>query len=139
MNSRSFLALLFAVGALSCSRDKMLSDVNNLNGNTISAFGHGGMGEGFKFPIDSWESLEPVLRIGADGSEMDVQMTKDSVLVLYHHQKLEHGTLCSGTLNDHLWSEIWGCHFASPYSSTIDLVKADDLFGQFIPAPLQYT
>ncbi|MFY8185667.1 MAG: glycerophosphodiester phosphodiesterase family protein [Bacteroidia bacterium] len=30
--------------------------------------------------------------MGAKGSEMDVQMTKDSVLVLFHNTKLEDDT-----------------------------------------------
>ena len=54
------------------------------------------MGIAFKYPINSYESFEPCFRIGAEGSEMDVQMTKDSVLVLFHDAKLEDGTLCKG-------------------------------------------
>ena len=114
----------------SCKRDPALYEVNNLNGNVISAFGHAGMGIAFKYPIDTYESIEPVLRIGADGSEMDIQMTKDSVLVVYHHQNLNQGTLCDGIINDKLWSDIWGCHHASPYSSTINLISFDELMGE---------
>ena len=36
---------------------------------------------------------------------MDVQMTKDCVLVLFHDAKLEDGTLCKGILNDKTWEE----------------------------------
>ena len=111
----------------SCKRDPPLYEVDNLNGNVISAFGHGGMGVGFKYPIDTYESLEPCIRIGADGSEMDIQLTKDSVLVVHHNSNLNESTLCSGTINDKLWSEIWGCHYASPFSSTINLRSVNDL------------
>jgi len=110
----------------SCSKDKPVNETNNLNGNIISAFGHAGMGIGFKYPIDTYESFEPCLGIGSDGTEIDIQMTKDSVLVAYHHNKLEEGTLCSGTINDKLWSEIWGCHHTSPYSSKINLISVND-------------
>src|SRR4051812_33149372 len=95
-----FLAFLILQIISSCSKDPSISKTNNLNGNVISAFGHAGMGLGFKYPIDTYESIEPCLRIGSDGSEMDIQMTKDSVLVVYHHSELEESTLCSGMIND---------------------------------------
>jgi glycerophosphoryl diester phosphodiesterase len=125
--SKIFPLLFTILFAYSCSKDPAIYETTNLNGNTISAFGHAGMGLGFKYPIDSYESIEPCLRIGSDGSEMDIQMTKDSVLLVYHHKYLEEGTLCEGTINDKLWSEIWGCHHASPYSSKINLTSFDDL------------
>lgn len=101
--------------------------IDNLNNDTISVFGHAGMGIGFKFPINSYESFEPCLRIGADGTELDVQLTKDSVLVVYHHQKLKDGTLCEGVINEKNWSEINGCNLASPFSNHVNLLTFDDL------------
>ena len=48
-----FICLLtLSLGLKSCERDAPLYEVNNLNGNVISAFGHGGMGVEFKFPIN---------------------------------------------------------------------------------------
>jgi len=127
-----FITLLFVcIGFKSCKRDAPLYEVNNLNGNVISAFGHGGMGVQFKFPINSYESIEPCLRIGADGTEMDIQMTDDSVLVAYHNSDLNESTPCSGTVNNLLWSQIWGCHYASPFSSTIKLKSVAELFSAF--------
>ncbi len=70
---------------ISCKRDVALYEIHNLNNNQISIFGHAGMGFEFEYPIDTYQSIEPVLRIGADGSEMDIQMTSDSILVLYHN------------------------------------------------------
>lgn len=118
----------------SCSKDVPTNATVNLNGNKISAFGHAGMGLGFKYPIDSYESIEPCLRIGSDGSEMDVQVSKDSVLVIYHDTYLEENTLCKGKINDQLWSEIWGCHRTSPYSSKINLSSFNDLMNNLTTA-----
>jgi glycerophosphoryl diester phosphodiesterase len=117
------------MGFNSCKRDAPLYEVTNLNGNQISAFGHGGMGIQFKFPIDTYESIEPCLRIGADGTEMDTQLTKDSVLIAFHNSDLNESTPCGGTINDFLWSELWNCHFASPYSSSIKLKSVDEIFS----------
>ncbi len=57
-------------------------------------------------------------------------MSKDSVLIAFHDSKFEEATLCSGTINDKLWSEIWGCHYASPISSKINLLSINDLFDR---------
>ncbi len=113
----------------SCKRDVPLFEINNLNGNKISCFGNAGMGVGFKFPINSYESVEPCLRIGADGTELDVQLTKDSVLVAYHNSDLNESTMCNGTINNMLWSDIWGCHYANAFSSSIQIVSLTDLFS----------
>lgn len=114
----------------SCSKDPALWEVKNLNNNTVSAFGHGGMGIAFKYPIDSYESFEPCMRIGADGTEMDVQLTKDSVLILFHDQQLKDATLCTGKVNDKNWSEIKDCILASPYSTNINIITASYLLSK---------
>ena len=135
----TFTFLLFACMCLkSCKRDAPLYEVNNLNGNVISAFGHGGMGVQFKFPIDSYESIEPCLRIGADGTEIDIQLTKDSILVAYHNSDLNESTSSSGMINDLLWSQIWSCHYASPFSATVKLRSVDEIFSE-IPNPHDHT
>jgi len=125
-------AILFVLCAAftfnSCKRDPALFKISNLNGNVVSVFGHAGMGIGFEYPIDTYESIEPVLRIGGDGSEMDLQLTKDSVLVVYHDFYLQDMTTCSsGRVNDKLWSDIGGCHIASPISSHVNLISFDQL------------
>lgn len=134
----SISLLTICIGFKSCKRDAPLYEVKNLNGNVISAFGHGGMGVQFKFPIDSYESIEPCLRIGAAGTEMDIQLTKDSILVVHHNSNLNESTPCSGTINDMLWSDIWGCHYASPFSSTAKLRSANEIFSE-ISNPNDYT
>lgn len=101
-----------------------------MNNDTISVFGHAGMGISFKFPIDTYESVEPCLRIGADGTEMDVQLTKDSVLVVYHHSDLNDGTLCNGMINDQNWNDIKTCNLASPFSSNVNLLRFNDLIAR---------
>jgi glycerophosphoryl diester phosphodiesterase len=123
-----FLLLVFI---FSCKRDPATFQIHNLNDNKISVFGHAGMGFSFQYPIDTYESIEPVLRIGADGSEMDLQVTRDSVLVVYHDQTLEDMTLCTtGMVNDKFWTDIWGCHIACPYSSSVKLICFNDLMNE---------
>ncbi len=128
--SRAF-ALLLLCSVMSCKRDPALFQIRNLNGNDIGIFGHAGMGQEFMYPIDTYESIEPLLRIGADGSEMDIQLTRDSILVLYHNNRIEEMMPCtSGLINEKYWWEIWGCHLASPISSKVKLVSFDELMAQ---------
>lgn len=128
-----FLALIIFLFYSSCRRDPALYEVNNLNGNIVSVFGHAGMGNAFKYPIDTYESIEPVLRIGADGSEMDIQMTKDSVLTVFHNHNLEEMTICtSGLVNEKLWSDLENCKIACPFSNSIELVSFNELMDELI-------
>jgi glycerophosphoryl diester phosphodiesterase len=124
-----FTSILFCF-VLSCKRDPPLYEINNLNGNKISAFGHGGMGVKFMYPIDCYESIDSCMSFGADGSEMDVQMTRDSELVAYHDHFLNEGTLCDGVVNDRSWPEIWGCHHISPLSYSLNLVSVNNIFSK---------
>jgi len=119
-----------AVVLCACHKKDLTNNVRNLNNNTISIFGHGGMGIAFKYPINSYESFEPCLRIGADGTEIDVQMTKDSLLILFHDQKLKDGTLCSGIVSEKNWSEIKECLHACPYSNSVNMIPVSYLFDR---------
>ena len=131
LSVKIIIFFLFIIAVFhSCTKDPAINKTNNLNGNIISAFGHAGMGLEFKYPIDSYESIEPCLRIGSDGTEMDIQMTKDSVLIVYHDSYLEEGTLCKGMINDLLWPDIWGCHRTSPISSKINLSSFRDMMKE---------
>ncbi len=111
--------------------------IKNLNGDEILCLGHGGMGTQFKYPIDSYESIEPCLRIGADGTEIDIQMSKDSVLVAFHNETLGDWASCEGKIHEKLWTEIDGCKFSSPYSSQIYIMSLENLLNR-LKSPEKY-
>lgn len=92
--------------------------------------GHRGMGKGSLYPGNSFESIEQVLKIGADGTEIDVQITKDSVLVIFHNEDLSTKTNCSGVLRDYDWAELDSCTYRSTVSQNIHLISVDDLFSR---------
>ena len=125
-----FFLLIISITNFSCKKDEPVVTVKNLNNNEVICFGHAGMGESFEYPIDSYESIYPVLDIGADGSEMDLQLTKDSVFVLYHDIMLDTRSSCSGYINEHLWKDLDGCLLDCPYSSKIYLMSANNLFNR---------
>jgi glycerophosphoryl diester phosphodiesterase len=88
------------------------------------------MGKGYEYPANSFESIEAVLNIGADGTEIDVQITKDSVLVIFHNRELSKKTNCQGVLRDYTWAEIRNCAYNSPLSRSIYVISVDDLFAR---------
>lgn len=88
------------------------------------------MGKKYKYPGNSFESIETVLNIGADGSEIDVQITKDSVLVIFHDKELSKKTNCQGMVRDYHWTEIDSCTYHSSISESIYMITVDNLFSR---------
>lgn len=72
----------------------------------ITAMGHGGMGWHSVYPVNSLESLLQCAAVGADGTDIDLQITKDSVLVLFHNTNLDQSTSLKGAICDKTWSEL---------------------------------
>lgn len=124
------LFLILACIYFSCKKDAPVAEIKNLNNNNVICVGHAGMGESFEYPQDSYEAIYPVLDIGADGFELDLQLTKDSVLVVYHDVMLDTKSSCTGYVNEHSWKDLDGCLLNCPISSKIYLMSADNLFGR---------
>lgn len=113
------LPLIFS----SCSKKEM-----TLNHNII-VLGHGGMGIGQTYPMNTFESVLTCLNSGTDGSEIDVQLTKDGVLVAYHGQDLSDETNLSGVINDYNWSEIKNVFYTSSPYLKYSILSLDQLFA----------
>ena len=127
--SKPFLFLAISLLIISCESDPPLLKIDNLNGNHVSVFGHGGMGIKYIYPINSYESIEKSLSLGSEGTEFDVQMTRDSVLIAYHHSKLDGATQCSGIINDKNWPEISHCTYNLFLLKNPALISLDKLFS----------
>ncbi len=122
---------------ISCSKDPAVFSLDNLNNNEISCFGHAGMGSRSIYPVNTVESLESCLDRGADGTEMDVQVTKDSVLVIYHNQDLSAATSCGGRIKEMNWSDVVDCKMNSTLFNTLEVVSFDEFISK-IPNPHNY-
>jgi glycerophosphoryl diester phosphodiesterase len=115
---------------IACKKDTSLWVIKNLSGNKINSLGHGGMGIKSLYPINSLKSLQNSLKINPDGVEIDICVTKDSVLVLKHSQDLDNETTCSGFINEKNWEEIKDCKYKLPLIGREDLIQASDFFDQ---------
>jgi glycerophosphoryl diester phosphodiesterase len=123
------ITLLFCIvfTFIACGKEEF--HISNLNNNKIIVLGHGGMGKTNIYPMNSFESIMNCLFSGADGTEIDVQMTKDSVLVAYHDQKLEDNTNLSGTINSKNWAEIQNATYQNASYLHYSIVSLNEIFS----------
>lgn len=124
---RKMLVPAFVLSFLffNCKKDPEILQVSNLSQGRVGVFGHGGMGISSLLPIDSKESLLEALSLGADGTEMDLQMSSDSVLFLFHASDLSENTNCSGSIRKMSAAEI-NCAYKTLKSGTFQLSSARD-------------
>jgi glycerophosphoryl diester phosphodiesterase len=87
------------------------------------------MGSGITYPTNTMESIHACLEEGADGSEMDVQLTKDGVLVAFHDEDLSENTNLSGQINSLNWDEIKGAYYTNIPFLKYKLISLDELFS----------
>lgn len=73
--------------------------------------GHGGSGPDSPHPMNSMAAVARAMSNGADGVELDVQLTGDNVLVCYHDERLESLTTCSGLVNASQRSDLYACEY----------------------------
>lgn len=103
-------------------------DIDNLNNNRISVLGHGGMGISHVYPWNSFESIMNSLYLGADGTEIDIQLTKDSVLIAYHDKDLSERTTLSGKVYENTWEDISRASFHKLNAESYTLPSLNQIF-----------
>jgi len=127
-NMEKIILILFSILLAACNTNNPTFDIQNLNGNEIAVLGHRGMGKNHKYPGNTFESIYTALNLGANGSELDVQITKDSVLVIYHNKDLSSLTNFEGKVIDYNWTELNGCIYQSDDGSSYSVITVDELF-----------
>ena len=127
--------LLFFLGG--CKEQPDLSTINNLNNNTISSFGHGGMGIGHKFPFNSIESIKKCLSYQPTGVEIDLQLSKDNVFVAFHDKTLQEMTNLTGEIYQEDWSYIKDATFADPLLAEYKIASFSEIINS-ISNPKDY-
>ena len=63
-------------------------------------------GDWRNYPENSIPAIESVIRMGVDMMELDLKMTKDSVLVLCHDWTLDRTTTGHGSVSDYTYEEL---------------------------------
>lgn len=65
-------------------------------------------GASAEFPENTMAAFRRALEIGADRIELDVQLTRDGQVVVFHDATLERTTNGEGLLSSHTWEELAG-------------------------------
>ena len=102
----TFLALFTVLNLAGCTATKPAINQK------LVVLGHAGSGfftpiSPFNFrPPSSWRGVRHALGIGADGVEIDLQLSQDSVVMLYHDQKLENSSTGHGCVSQYPAAEL---------------------------------
>jgi glycerophosphoryl diester phosphodiesterase len=121
-----FFTAILSIVMVQCRKEFNYSDDTDLGGK-VMILGHRGMGEMYKMPGNTYEAILPATCIGADGCEVDIQLTKDTVLVLYHDHTMNAKTTCTGRIYESDWSEIQQCKYYA-LQNNIFINSVDSLF-----------
>ena len=113
-----------------------IGDVQNLNGGLIDVIGHGGAGFNSvinPFATNSWKSITRAIDgQGADGVEVDVQLSKDEILMLYHDIALESLTDCDGCIREKNSGDLELCEYDHDFSAQNEkLIKLERVFSRY--------
>lgn len=84
--------------------DSIIAEINNPASERVLVAVH--RGDWRDNPENSLEAIESAIRMGADIVEIDLALTKDSVLVVCHDRTLDRTATGSGLVSDHTLAEI---------------------------------
>lgn len=119
--SRSFCLLVILLG--SCSK------VGRHIPRNAQMIGHGGMGISSQYPMNSLESFRNALALGADGIEVDVQLTRDSILVAFKEEYLQETTGLSGSVSETDLQDLQGAFYTDFPHTRYGVVPVTDIFA----------
>lgn len=126
------------ISFLTCQKAD-LSAIDNLRNNEIAIIGHGGMGFPsieVDLPSNSFESITKAVEgYAANGIEVDVQLSEDGVLFLYHDARLQTLTDCLGCLYQQNAETLDDCRYVSGFNNQNfndeHLVRLEAIFERF--------
>lgn len=72
----------------------------------LQILGHSGLDNSTKYPPNSLHSIQEVFLYGANGVEIDIQLTKDKILVAYHDEFLSKKYALKDRIIDYSLSEL---------------------------------
>jgi glycerophosphoryl diester phosphodiesterase len=101
---RLYLLILITI-FVGCSEDQLQKD-------SYRVIGHGGAGfdqANSPYPPNSLASIQQAVDLyGADGVEVDIQMTRDSQFVLFHDEYLQRSTSLEGKVEEYTLDQLEG-------------------------------
>ena len=127
------LTLCVAFVAASCAQqptfetrvEKILYEINNPESDYIVVASH--RGDWRNYPENSIPAIESVIRMGVDIMELDVKMTKDSVLILMHDKTIDRMTNGKGRVCDITYDSLMTFNMRRAHNIVTDTLKVPTL------------
>ena len=137
MRKFAFIALAAIVAAVSCApkpqyanrAEKILAEINDPNSKYVVVISH--RGDWRNYPENSIPAIESIIRMGVDMMELDVKMTKDSVLVLSHDKTINRMTNGRGLVSDITYDSLMKFNMKRAHNVTTDSIKVPTLRQAF--------
>lgn len=113
---RSIALCVAALSILSCDNvpapeanraERIVAEIHNPKSKNVLVISH--RGDWRNWPENSIPAIESVIRMGVDIMELDLKLTKDSVLVLCHDQTINRTTSGKGRVCDITYDSICRC------------------------------
>ena len=131
---KKLTVILFAVlAAFSCApkqqyanrAEKILAEINDPNSEYVVVISH--RGDWRNWPENSIPAIESIIKMGVDMMELDVKMTKDSVLVLMHDQTINRMTNGKGYISDMTYDSLMTFKLKRAHNVTTDSLRIPTL------------
>ena len=133
---KTILILISAIAAfmaVSCApkeqyanrAEKILAQINDPNSDYVVVISH--RGDWRNYPENSIPAIESVIRMGVDMMELDVKMTKDSVLVLMHDKTINRMTNGKGLVSDITYDSLMTFNLKRAHNVLTDSIKVPTL------------
>ena len=127
-----FLASLFLFGACASSApapasraEGIVAEIHNPSSRKVLVASH--RGDWRNYPENSIPAIESVIRMGVDIMELDLKLTKDSVLVLCHDHTIDRTTSGKGRVRDITYDSIRRCKLRRAHNVVTDDLRMPTL------------
>lgn len=105
--------------------EKILAEINDPNSDYVVVISH--RGDWRNWPENSIPAIESIIKMGVDMMELDVKMTKDSVLVLMHDQTINRMTNGKGLIKDMTYDSLMTFKLKRAHNVTTDSLRIPTL------------
>ena len=110
--------------------EKILAEINDPNSDYVVVISH--RGDWRNYPENSIPAIESIIRMGVDMMELDVKMTKDSVLVLMHDKTVDRMTTGKGLVSDFTFDSLRTLKMKRAHNVATDSVRVPTLREAFL-------
>ena len=105
--------------------EKILAEINDPESDYVVVISH--RGDWRNYPENSIPAIESIIRMGVDMMELDVKMTKDSVLILMHDKTIDRMTTGKGLVSDITYDSLMTFNMKRAHNVATDTIKVPTL------------